>query len=157
MTSMIMIAAALFILLTALPVGSLASLVGAGASILTAIAILASAYVTLRGQRQSKAAVDVVYKAVSDTHGAVAEVASQVETSNGLTVAALAERREGRRISVDIPIDQRTTSEQEYVDNLEDGGRNVGHTEPTDRTIVTGERAPSTQAERDIRPNVSGT
>ncbi len=41
-----------------------------------------------------------------------------VETQNGLTMAALADRAEGRRIGTDIPEGERTVDEQHYVDVL---------------------------------------
>lgn len=41
----------------------------------------------------------------------------EVKTSNGLTLAALADRAEGRRIDEDIPEGDRTASEQRYVDD----------------------------------------
>lgn len=50
-------------------------------------------------------------------------VHAEVKTSNGLTVAALADRGEGRRIETDVPAEERTPQEQKYVDGLNEGGR----------------------------------
>ena len=46
-------------------------------------------------------------------------------------------------------VSMRTTSEQWYVDNYREGGRNIGHDGPLDRTVRPGETNPHTQAERD--------
>lgn len=62
-----------------------------------------------------------------DTNTKVTEsIHREVQTSNGITSAELLERQEGRRIE-DIPEHDRTASEQEYVDKLVAGGRNMGH------------------------------
>jgi hypothetical protein len=45
-------------------------------------------------------------------------LAKNVKTSNGLTMAALADRQEGRRIESDVAIHDRTKSETAYVDKL---------------------------------------
>lgn len=49
---------------------------------------------------------------------AIKGVHNEVKTSNGLTMAALADRTEGRRIEADIPHGERTASEQHYVEGL---------------------------------------
>lgn len=49
---------------------------------------------------------------------AIRSVHDEVRTSNGLTLAALADRAEGRRIGQDIDPENRTKSEQHYVDEL---------------------------------------
>ncbi len=48
----------------------------------------------------------------------VADVHSEVKTANGITMAVLADRAEGRRIEVDVAHGDRTESEQGYVDKL---------------------------------------
>lgn len=117
----------------------LTSLIAACASLITALAVATGLVLTLRGQRRTEAQV-------ANVHAEVADVHTEVQTANGITLAALADRAEGRRITVDIPHDQRTTSEQGYVDNLDQGGRNLGHTAPDDRTSDGG--PPTTQSER---------
>jgi hypothetical protein len=49
----------------------------------------------------------------------VAGVHREVRSSNGLTLAALADATEGRRIQNDIPPADRTPSQQHYVDDLD--------------------------------------
>lgn len=53
----------------------------------------------------------------------IGNVHAEVKTSNGLTVAALADRGEGRRIETEVPADERTPAEQKYVNGLNEGGR----------------------------------
>jgi hypothetical protein len=55
-------------------------------------------------------------------HEVVKEVKTEVKTANGITLAALSDRQEGRRIAADVPMDDRTSSEQHYVDRLDEGG-----------------------------------
>ena len=45
-------------------------------------------------------------------------VHKEVKTSNGLTLAALADRAEGRRIAADIPAEDQSASEKHYVEQL---------------------------------------
>jgi hypothetical protein len=47
-------------------------------------------------------------------------VHNEVKTSNGLTLAALSDRAEGRRIESDVEPEDRTESEQRYVTNLDE-------------------------------------
>lgn len=61
----------------------------------------------------------------NDRH--IGDVHHEVKAGNGITMAALADRQEGRRVQADIPEAERTDSEQGYVDNLEAGGRDPGH------------------------------
>jgi hypothetical protein len=49
----------------------------------------------------------------------ISQVHSEVKTTNGLTLAALADRTEGRRINADIPAADRTSAETHYVENLD--------------------------------------
>lgn len=51
----------------------------------------------------------------------------QVKTENGLSVGQLADRREAQRIMLEIRPEDRTASEQAYVEKLIAQGRNVGH------------------------------
>lgn len=57
----------------------------------------------------------------------IRQVHTEVKTANGITLAALADRQEGRRIEETIPHKDRTEAETGYVDMLQEGGRNVGH------------------------------
>lgn len=50
----------------------------------------------------------------------VRAVHTEVKTANGQTLAALADATEGRRIELDIPHGDRTSSEQHYVERLGD-------------------------------------
>lgn len=93
----------------------LTALLAAAASLVTAFAVLLSVVVTIRGQRKLIEKTDQVH--------------AEVKTSNGITMAALADRTEGRRIQSEVPKDDRTASEQGYVDTLHEGGRDMGHTE----------------------------
>jgi len=52
------------------------------------------------------------------------DVQLEVATTNGIKLGKMAERVEGRRIE-EIPEDKRTPSEQEYVEKLIAGGRNL--------------------------------
>lgn len=56
----------------------------------------------------------------AQTHHVVAEVHEQLDTVNGLAVGELLDRQEGRRIQ-DIPKDQRSAAEQNYLRDLEEG------------------------------------
>lgn len=51
----------------------------------------------------------------------------QVKTENGLSVGQLADRREAQRIMLDVRPEDRTASEQTYVEKYIAQGRNVGH------------------------------
>jgi len=44
----------------------------------------------------------------------------EVKTMNGKTIAVLTDENEGRRIAADIAHDDRTASEQHYVDQLDE-------------------------------------
>jgi hypothetical protein len=101
-----------------------------------------------RAQWHTAVAVEETKEAQWNTAVAVEGVAAEVSTTNGITQGELAERAEGRRIE-EIPAEERTTSEQEYVDKLHAGGRDLGHDGPTDRTIGPEGPPPKTQAERD--------
>jgi hypothetical protein len=48
----------------------------------------------------------------------VEAVHGEVKTANGITMAVLSDRAEGRRIEADVAHDKRTISEQHYVDEL---------------------------------------
>lgn len=89
-------------------VSEVAPIIAALASMVTAIAVLIGAIVLARGQRAVAANVEAVHE--------------EVKTVNGITMAALADRAEGRRIETDVPVDQRTDSEAAYVTNLAEGG-----------------------------------
>lgn len=61
---------------------------------------------------------------VLTTARATKTIHKEVKTQNGLTIAALADRAEGRRIQGDIPAEDRTSSETNYVEELrKDDGR----------------------------------
>jgi hypothetical protein len=121
------------------PPSDIASYAAAGASVIAALGLIFTGLVTLRGQKAIK------------NH--VADTVAQLATSNGIPPGLLLERQEGYRILLAKPNPaDRTTSEQGYVDLIASGGRNIGHIEPSDKTIVAGEHAPTTQAERDVRP-----
>lgn len=90
------------------------AVVSAVASLLTAFGVFVFARAMLRQQ--------------VSTREVVAEVHKEVKTANGISLAKLVEREEGRRIIADILKEDRSTSEQRYVDELEEGGRNLGHT-----------------------------
>ena len=47
-----------------------------------------------------------------------AGIKREVKTANGMSIGKLADNVEGRRILADITHDERTTSEQQYVDRL---------------------------------------
>lgn len=85
----------------------------ATAQILTSLAALvascAAAYASLSANRTSKS-----------NQIALQEVKHEVKTSNGITIAALADLSEGRRIQADVPVEDRTISEQHYVNKVED-------------------------------------
>jgi len=53
----------------------------------------------------------------------VLRIHGEVKTTNGLTMAALADRQEGRRIEDDVAAGDRTSKEQKYVEKLHEGGR----------------------------------
>lgn len=74
------------------------TLVGLGA-VLTPVALVVTSALTLRGQR---------------------EIHREVKTANGKSLGVLAESTEGRRILADVAKVDRTTSEQGYVDRLQD-------------------------------------
>lgn len=63
---------------------------------------------------------------VVDNNLMTAGIADEVASTNGIKVVELLERAEGRRIE-DIPFADRTASEQQYVDKLVAGGRDMGH------------------------------
>lgn len=83
---------------------TLASLVSDVSSVITAITALVVAVVAGKAKRT------------------VDQVHTEVKTQNGLTIAALADRQEGRRIQTDVPHQDRTASEQHYVEGLDRGG-----------------------------------
>lgn len=66
------------------------------------------------------------------------QVVEEVKTTNGIPIGLMLEREEGRRIEGINP-GQRTPSEQEYVNKLKEGGRNMGH--PYDDTQLDGSPA----------------
>ena len=64
-----------------------------------------------------------IEQSVADLQRRVSDMANELMTGNGISLAALANRAEGRRIAEDVPKEHRTASDQHYVDNLEEGGR----------------------------------
>lgn len=84
-----------------------------------AISILAALIITVRwGVRQVQGYLDEYVT------GRIDQVLHEVKTVNGITLGALADFQEGRRIKVAVPDkNDRTTSEQIYVDRVEDAGR----------------------------------
>lgn len=122
------------------------------ASIFSSSVTLVGLLVLLRGQNRIKGNMaqgqwDAAV-AVAQVDTKVGDVAAEVATTNGIPQGQLAERAEGRRIE-QIPVEKRTTSEQEYVTKLHAGGRNLGHDGPDDRTMGPEGGLPKTQEERD--------
>ena len=74
------------------------------ADVATGIAALLTATGLLLGQW-------VIYRRLTT-------VKNEITTANGITMAVLAERAEGRRIERDVTSDDRTVSETGYVDRL---------------------------------------
>jgi hypothetical protein len=70
-------------------------------SLLTAV----TALVTRHGQIKTQEKLEVVHQ--------------EVKTANGIALGALADRVEGRDISRNVPVEDRTTTEQHYVDKLD--------------------------------------
>ena len=83
---------------------------------LSSVAFLAIAGVAAGGSCVSACVAFIDLRATQRVH-------AEVRTTNGITAGLLAERQEGRRIEADVPHAERTTSEQGYVDRLEEGGR----------------------------------
>ena len=81
----------------------MAAVISAVASLLTAIALLFSVITNRKNIKQ---------------------VQNNIDTVNGIPIGGLMERQEGRRIQK-IPEHSRTDSEQIYVDNLIEGGRDL--------------------------------
>jgi len=81
-----------------------AQVVGACASLLTAIAVII-------GFAGIARRADKLDKSLDRVH-------SEVKTGNGKTIAMLADATEGRRVRSDVPVGERTESEQHYVDSL---------------------------------------
>lgn len=79
---------------------------------------------TLVGIAAIISSLTAAYMALS-TRRKVEEVATEVKTSNGITLAVLADRAEGRRIETETTLGDRTPSEQHYVDKLQEGGRDL--------------------------------
>lgn len=93
----------------------IASVVSDISSAVTAVVAVLVFVTALRAKR----GVDAVAEKASEIH-------REVKTQNGLTIAALQDRAEGRRIEADIPHDARTSSEQHYVEQLNDPTVNPG-------------------------------
>jgi hypothetical protein len=128
----------------------------AGASMLAALALLFTGFVTLRGQAAVRRGVSDLSAGQQIVSAQVADANAQLATTNGIAPGLMLERQEGRRVLAAKPDPAaRTTSEQGYVDLVDTTGRNIGHTEATDKTIVPGEVRPTTQAERDLRPGAA--
>jgi hypothetical protein len=79
---------------------------------LTALTTALTSLLILVGTIRNKRAIGQNLRAIGDIH-------DEVKTQNGLTMAALADRQEGRRVKKDIQKSDRTTSEQHYVDALD--------------------------------------
>lgn len=85
----------------------MAELFTAFGTLITGLALLVNAVVNAGRLRNLKSQVSSVHE--------------EVKTANGITLAALADNAEGRRINADIPHDERTTAEQRYVDRVKEG------------------------------------
>jgi len=59
-----------------------------------------------------------VRHAITDPATGLAAIHAEVKTANGVTLAALADRVEARRIEAEVAPGERTESEQHYVDEL---------------------------------------
>lgn len=83
-----------------------ASAISDTATLVAALATFVVAVTGLRNQARIRADVESVH--------------TEVKTANGITMAALADRAEGRRVEDNVDIEDRTASEQHYVDRLND-------------------------------------
>lgn len=88
------------------------------AAVITALGIFYQIVTTARRDRTTQGKVAVVESKVDVVESKVDEVHAEVKTANGITIAALSDRAEGRRVQEDITKEDRTTSEQGYVDRL---------------------------------------
>ena len=86
------------------------------APIITAFAALVTAFATPFVLWK----VSRVQKEVKTVKTEVKTVHKEVKTSNGITLAALMDLDEGRRIRDSIPFDERTVAESEYVRKLDE-------------------------------------
>lgn len=68
---------------------------------------------------EARSAVREAQKAAGTASESLTAVAAEIKTSNGLSIAALADRGEGQRIQDNIPQADRTDSQQGYVDRLD--------------------------------------
>lgn len=84
------------------------------ASILTAVSLVIVAITGLYTAQTARRSL----RTSQITAARVEEVHTEVKTSNGITMAVLADRGEGRRIEAEVAADDRTPSEQHYVDKL---------------------------------------
>lgn len=82
--------------------------------------IIAVAAITALPSTVAAIAALRVHRAVTDVSHAVTDVKAEVKTSNGIALGLLADRAEGRRVIADIPAEDRTASEQGYVERLHD-------------------------------------
>ena len=80
-------------------------------SIVTPVTVMITAIVVGRAQARTEKNVNLGNVATNEIHDAV-------RTSNGQTLADLAEQNEGRRIVTHIPAEEQTASERQYVENL---------------------------------------
>lgn len=77
--------------------------------------------VKILSQQASEQATRAVIKAedaVRYSTEAMAKIAIEIQTANGLSLAALADKGEGQRILDHIPEPNRTADEQQYVDRM---------------------------------------
>ena len=86
----------------------------------SSVAVVIVAVVTAFPSTIAAIAALRVHKAVGDVKGVVTDVKAEVHTANGIALGLLADRTEGRRVLADIPAEDRTASEQGYVERLHD-------------------------------------
>jgi hypothetical protein len=73
---------------------------------------------------------------LEDTALTTVAIQEEVQTTNGIKLGELGERAEGRRVD-EIPLADRTASEQQYSNALAEGGRDRGHEQqPTGQPSV---------------------
>ena len=92
-----------------------------GGEVAQTIASLALLITALSGAVVSLVTVFRISKEMTRVSHEVTSVHTEVKTSNGITMAALADRAEGRRIEADVPQADRTASETQYVNRLNEG------------------------------------
>lgn len=87
-------------------------------TVITAVAVLVA---TIKAAKTAK-----------EVKADVSQVHDEVRTGNGITIAGLVDLAEGRRIRVEIKPEDRTKSEQAYVDGLERAEDELSH-QPKDK------------------------